>query len=269
MQIINHPEIKGESKKADRVERLPIKEKIPAIIVDHVSKTFRIPHNPRNTIKDRFISLFQKSTTENFKTLDNIDFTVNKGEFVGIIGRNGSGKSTLLKIIAGIYTPDIGTVTTKGKVVPFLELGVGFNAELTGRENVFLNGAILGMKRSFLVKKYQEIVDFAELEGFMDLQIKKYSSGMMVRLAFSIAIQTSADIFILDEVLAVGDAGFQKKSSDKIMELRANGATVLFVTHGMGDIRRLCDRAILIENHVVKQIGDPDEVADTYEAMFK
>jgi ABC-type polysaccharide/polyol phosphate transport system ATPase subunit len=180
------------------------------------------------------------------------------------LGKNGSGKSTLLKIIAGIYAPDKGEVKVHGRIVPFLELGVGFNSELTARENVYLNGTILGMTRKFITQKFQEIIEFAELQDFVDTPIKKFSSGMQVRLAFSIAIQAEADVYLLDEVLAVGDMGFQKKSLSKIKELIDRGSTVIYVSHDLGQVRKLCSRVILIKNGRKVMDGSPDNVIDEY-----
>src|SRR6185312_8467854 len=186
--------------------------------------------------------------TETQHALKDISFEVKKGEFFGIVGRNGSGKSTMLKILAGIYQPTKGGVQKSGKLVPFIELGVGFNPELSGRENVFLNGALLGFSRKEIAAMYDEIVAFAELEKFMDQKLKNYSSGMQVRLAFSIAIRAKSDILLIDEVLAVGDASFQQKCFDYFYKLKQDKRTVVFVSHDMGAVERFCDRAVLIDN---------------------
>lgn len=235
-----------------------------AIELKNISKSFAIPTERRNTLKKYFLNPFHQSPIREFTALRDLSFTVSRGEFLGIIGRNGSGKSTLLKIIADIYAPDHGKVSVSGRIIPFLELGVGFNPELTGRENVFLNGIILGMTREYITKKYNEIVQFAELERFMDTPVKNYSSGMLVRLGFSVAIQADADIYILDEILAVGDEAFQRKSISVINKFKQEGKTVLFVSHDMGAIQKYCNRAILINDSKLVMAGQPDEVIRTY-----
>lgn len=206
----------------------------------------------------------KKKTFDIQKVLDNISFDINKGEFFGITGRNGSGKSTMLKILAGIYSPTKGDVHIKGKLTPFIELGVGFNPELTGRENVFLNGALLGFSRKEMLKMYDEIVEFAELEKFMDQKLKNYSSGMQVRLAFSIAIRAQSDILLIDEVLAVGDINFQNKCIAVFEEIKRRGTTVVFVSHDMEAVRRFCDRVALIQDGKLVRIGDAQKVIDDY-----
>jgi ABC-2 type transport system ATP-binding protein len=216
-----------------------------AIKVNHVNKTFKLPHEKQQVLKD-------------------ISFEIKKGEFFGIVGRNGSGKSTLLKLLAGIYTPDSGIIQVNGKLTPFIELGVGFNPELTGRENVFLNGALLGFNRKEMLAMYDEIVEFAEIENFMDQKLKNYSSGMQVRLAFSIAIRAKSDILLIDEVLAVGDAAFQAKCFNIFAKLKDAGKTIILVTHDMSSVLRFCDRAMLINKGEVIDIGMPTEVADKY-----
>ena len=240
-----------------------------AIKVNNVSKTFKLPHDKNNTIKGSILNFYKtKRSFEKQKALVNISFEVKKGEFFGVVGRNGSGKSTLLKILAGIYPADKGTVQLNGKLIPFIELGVGFSPDLTGRENVYLNGALLGFNRKEMSVMYENIVKFAELERFMDQKLKNYSSGMQVRLAFSIAVQAKTDILLIDEVLAVGDAAFQRKCFDHFMELKKQHATVILVTHDMAAIRQYCDRAIMIEeSHIVKK-GSPDEIARSYLELF-
>lgn len=241
-----------------------------AIEVNAICKAFKLPHEKQSSIKGTLVSLVggHKNTFETQQVLKDISFNIKKGEFFGIVGRNGSGKSTLLKLLAGIYTPSSGTINVQGKLTPFIELGVGFSPELTGRENVFLNGALLGLKRSEMELLYDDIVQFAELEKFMDQKLKNYSSGMQVRLAFSIAIRAESDILILDEVLAVGDAAFQRKCYDYFMSLKKNKRTVVLVTHDMGAVRQYCDRAVMIEQGVIVKSGNPESVAQTYHKLF-
>ena len=240
-----------------------------AIRVSNLHKSFRLPTEKANGLKQALFNRLKgvKGYTEQ-KVLRGIDFEVKKGEFLGIVGRNGSGKSTLLKTMAGIYVPEKGTVAINGMLVPFIELGVGFNPDLTGRENVYLNGALLGFSNAEMDKMYDEIVDFAELRPFMDQKLKNYSSGMQVRLAFSIAIRAQGDILILDEVLAVGDAAFQQKCNDYFRSLKGE-QTVVLVTHAMTSVREFCDRAILLENGKIVEEGDPEKVAKAYENLWK
>ncbi len=219
-----------------------------AIKVTNVSKTFKLPHEKKSSVKGLFLGIFKpKATYDRQQVLDGVSFEIKKGEFFGIVGRNGSGKSTLLKLLAGIYSPDKGHIQINGKLTPFIELGVGFNPELTGRENVYLNGALLGFNRSEMDKMYNEIVEFAELEKFMDQKLKNYSSGMQVRLAFSIAIQAQSDLMLIDEVLAVGDQGFQEKCYRYFSDVKKTDKTVVFVTHDMGSVERFCDRVLLLD----------------------
>lgn len=238
------------------------------IQVSNVHKSFRLPTERASGLKQAILNWFKgvKGYTEH-QVLKGISFDVHKGEFIGIVGRNGSGKSTLLKILAQIYYPETGSVTVNGTLVPFIELGVGFNPELTGRENVYLNGALLGFSRKEMDDMYQEIVQFAELEQFMDAKLKNYSSGMQVRLAFSIAIRARGDILILDEVLAVGDAEFQQKCNDYFASLKGD-QTVILVTHDMYNVRKFCDRAILIEDGQIQAEGSPEVVAKAYENLW-
>lgn len=237
-----------------------------AIKVDGVSKVFKLPHEKQTSIKGAVIGAFRhgKRSYERQQVLDNVSFTIKKGEFFGIVGRNGSGKSTLLKLLAGIYVPNKGSVTVNGKLTPFIELGVGFNPELNGRDNVYLNGALLGFSRSEMDKLYPQIVEFAELERFMDQKLKNYSSGMQVRLAFSIAIQAKSDILLIDEVLAVGDEAFQRKCMDYFVRLKRDKQTVVFVTHDMAQVRRFCDRAIYVETGKIIADGNTAEIAELY-----
>lgn len=236
-----------------------------AISVQDVHKSFKLPHERHGSIKNALFSGFRgKKTYEKQEVLKDISFEITKGEFFGIVGRNGSGKSTLLKLLAGIYSPDKGHIQINGKLTPFIELGVGFNPELTGRENVFLNGALLGFDRSQMEAMYDEIVEFAELEKFMDQKLKNYSSGMQVRLAFSIAIRADTEILVLDEVLAVGDANFQKKCFDYFHKLKEDKKTVILVSHDMESVRKFSDRALLLENSEIVLMGSPEKVSDEY-----
>lgn len=241
-----------------------------AIKVDRVSKEFKLPHEKMTSIKSMFINFYRRNRTyEMQQALKNVSFEVKKGEFFGIVGRNGSGKSTLLKLLAGIYVPNNGSVTINGRLIPFIELGVGFNVELTGRENVFLNGALLGFSRKEMQVMYDDIVKFAELERFMDQKLKNYSSGMQVRLAFSIAIRAKGDILLIDEVLAVGDAAFQLKSLRYFKQLKKEKKTVVFVSHDMGAVENFCDRGILIEDGEIKHRGSALEIGREYLLMFE
>ena len=239
-----------------------------AIVVSHLSKSFKLPTERSWGLKQAIFNRLKgiKGYTKQ-EVLKDISFTVKKGEFLGIVGRNGSGKSTLLKILASIYVPDSGTITTYGSLVPFIELGVGFNPELTGRENIYMNGAMLGFSNVEMDQMFDDIVRFAELEPFMDQKLKNYSSGMQVRLAFSIAIRARGDILILDEILAVGDAAFQEKCNQYFASL-SKDQTVILVTHSMENVRRFCDRAILIEQGKIIKEGNPDQVADAYLKLF-
>lgn len=240
------------------------------IDVRGVSKNFALPHEKTSSIKSGFVNFFKRKqkTVETQHTLNAVSFEVKEGEFFGILGKNGSGKSTLLKILAEIYRPTSGSVSVKGKLVPFIELGVGFNPELTGRENVYLNGALLGFSRKQIDDKYNDIVKFAELEEFMDQKLKNYSSGMQVRLAFSVATRAEADILLVDEVLAVGDADFQRKCFDFFKDLKKQGKTVVFITHDMAAVREYCDRVILIKDGVIAGKGSADKMADEYLKLF-
>ena len=236
-----------------------------AVKVDHVSKYFKLPTEATNSLRTALVNRFKgiKGYKEQH-VLNDISFEVEKGDFFGILGRNGSGKLTLLKIISEIYVPEKGSVTIDGKLVSFIELGVGFNPELTGRENVYMNGAMLGFSTAEIDAMYDDIVDFAELHEFMNQKLKNYSSGMQVRLAFSVAIKAQGDILILDEVLAVGDEAFQRKCNDYFQERKKSGKTTILVTHDMGAVKKYCNKAVLIENGLVKAIGDPFDVSDQY-----
>lgn len=236
-----------------------------AISVTNISKAFKLPHEKQSSIKGMFVSMFHgKRTYERQQVLNNVSFEVKKGEFFGIVGRNGSGKSTLLKLLAEIYSPDAGSISINGKLTPFIELGVGFSPELTGRENVFLNGALLGFQREEMVSMYKDIVEFAELERFMDQKLKNYSSGMQVRLAFSIAIRADSPILLLDEVLAVGDTLFQKKCYEYFKKLRHDKKTVILVSHDTGVLQEYCTQGVLIEGGKIVSEGVIDKVISDY-----
>ncbi len=237
-----------------------------AIKVEHVSKNFVLPHEKVTSVKRAFTGMFSRDRTKEVQhVLKDISFEIKKGEFFGIVGRNGSGKSTMLKILSSIYQPTSGKVHTNGTLVPFIELGVGFNPELTGRENVYLNGAMLGFSQKEIDVMYDDIVEFAELERFMDQKLKNYSSGMQVRLAFSVAIRAESDILVLDEVLAVGDEAFQRKCDTYFKTIKGDKAkTVILVTHNMEAMKRFCNRALLIQNGEIVASGSPEDVANEY-----
>lgn len=241
-----------------------------AIEVHDVKKSFFLPSHKNDSLKSAITQMFKSKEKggSTFNALNGVSFNVEKGDFFGILGRNGSGKSTLLKIISEIYQPTKGSVRHNGKLVSFIELGVGFKPELTGRENVFLNGALLGFSNDEIEQMYDDIVGFAELEQFMDQKLKNYSSGMKVRLAFSVAIRAHADILILDEVLAVGDAAFQKKCNDYFQTLKDDGKTVVLVTHSMSAVREYCNKAVIIEGGKVIYEGDAIEAASQYANLF-
>lgn len=242
-------------------------DKEPAVVVKDLYKSFRLPHDQHSGVKQLLIGLFRRKRNKGYEiqhVLKDVSFEIKKGEFFGIVGRNGSGKSTLLKLLAGIYVPDKGLVHVNGSLTPFIELGVGFNPELTGRENIFLNGALLGFSRTEMDAMYDDIVGFAELEKFMDQKLKNYSSGMQVRLAFSIAIRAESDILLIDEVLAVGDSNFQRKCFEYFNTLKNNKKTVIFVSHDNAAVQRYCDRALLLSNGKVVDIGKPSRVLDKY-----
>ena len=245
-------------------------DKNPPIIISvkNLHKSFKLPTERSWGLKQAIFNRLKgiKGYKEQ-KVLNGISFDIHKNEFVGIVGRNGSGKSTLLKTLAKIYFPEKGELTVNGTLVPFIELGVGFNPELSGRENVYLNGALLGFSNKEMDAMYDEIVDFAELQPFMDQKLKNFSSGMQVRLAFSIAIRAKGDILLLDEVLAVGDAEFQKKCNDYFAAIKGK-QTVILVTHDMGNVERYCNRAILIEEGKVKLDGKPKEVTEAYHKLW-
>ena len=236
----------------------------PLIVADSVSKTFRVPEERTHTLKERALHPLRRTRHESFRALHDISFSVGRGEFFGIAGRNGSGKSTLLKCLAGIYGVDSGRMWLNGRLSSFIELGVGFNHDLAARDNVMLNGIMMGLSPREARSRYDQVMDFAELREFEELKLKNYSSGMHVRLAFSVAIQVDADILLIDEVLAVGDAAFAQKCFDVFNEMRDNGKTIVFVTHDMGSLNRFCHRAMLLERGEMVHIGEPHEIADRY-----
>ena len=236
----------------------------PAVLVDGLTKHFVVPQERRNTLKERVLHPIKRSGVHRFEALNDVSFSVRPGEFFGIVGRNGSGKSSLLKCLAGIYRMDSGEAYVDGRMSTFIELGVGFNPEMAARDNVVMNGIMLGLSPREARDRFERVIEFAELEEFVDLKLKNYSSGMHVRLAFSVMIQVEADILLIDEVLAVGDAAFQQKCFDAFFRMRDEGRTVLFVTHDMGAVQRFCHRALLLERGRVVCIDEPKAVADRY-----
>ncbi|XAY08033.1 ABC transporter [Paraconexibacter sp. AEG42_29] len=237
------------------------------MVIDHVSKTFRLPHVQYSTLKERVLHPFRSTTYDELHALNDVDLTIKQGEFFGIVGRNGSGKSTLLKCLAGIYKPNQGSIQLNGRLSPFIELGVGFNPDLTARDNIVINAVMMGLSRKEAAESFDKVIAFAELEEFIDLKLKNYSSGMAVRLGFATAIQVSADVLLVDEVLAVGDAAFQQKCFEEFNRLKAEGRTVVFVTHDMSAVERYCDRAMLIERGDVLKIGEPHAISRAYNEL--
>jgi lipopolysaccharide transport system ATP-binding protein len=245
------------------------KENDNAIIVEKISKGFKIPYEKKRTVFENIASIFKnRYGYEEFWALQDINITIKHGDTVGIIGQNGSGKSTLLKIIAGVLYPDIGKIKVNGNIAPFLELGVGFQPELTARENVYLYGAIMGIGKKDITKKYEEIFEFAELKKFENMRLKNFSSGMAMRLAFSTAIATDPDIFLIDEVLAVGDESFQKKCFQKFDEFKNDGKTIVLVSHGLSNIRKVCEKGILLNGGKIKSEGDIEKVINDYNKLL-
>ena len=236
----------------------------PVVVADGIRKTFHVPKEQVHTLKERALHPLRNRTEDRFTALRDVSFEAEKGEFFGIVGRNGSGKSTLLKCLAGIYPTDAGRIWIDGRLSTFIELGVGFNMDLAARDNVALNAAMLGLSRREAERRFDSVIDFAELHDFVDLKLKNYSSGMLVRLAFSVMIQVDAEILIIDEVLAVGDASFQQKCYDEFERIRKEGKTVLLVTHDMGAVQRFCTRAMLLESGRVVATGDPETVGNRY-----
>ena len=239
------------------------------IKLENVSMHFRMDKNKTTSFKEWVVThLLGKQKFEDFYALSDVSFDVKRGEIIGIIGRNGAGKSTLLKVISGIYKPTKGKVVTAGRVAPMLELGSGFDQELSGHDNIFLNGAILGFSEEFLQAKYNDIVSFSELGEFINMPIKTYSSGMMARLAFAVATVIEPEILIVDEILAVGDAAFQEKSRARMMDMMSGGTTVLFVSHSLDQIREMCDRCVWLEHGEVRMVGETEKVCAAYEQML-
>ncbi|PIR73438.1 MAG: teichoic acid ABC transporter ATP-binding protein [Candidatus Moranbacteria bacterium CG10_big_fil_rev_8_21_14_0_10_35_21] len=239
-----------------------------AIKIDQVSKTFRIPHEKINTVRGAFVNIFKQKSFEEFQALNNISIDIKKGEFLGIIGKNGSGKSTLLKILASIFSPNSGEVILDGRISPFLELGIGFNPELSGRDNVYLNATILGMTKKEIDKNFEKIIAFSGLEKFVDQKLIRYSSGMQVRLAFSVAIFANREILLMDEVLAVGDADFQKKCYDYFEKIKGQ-KTVIFVSHDLDSIKKFCDRTLVLHKGNILALEKPSLAIDTYLKILK
>ena len=238
-----------------------------ALAVRDVSKTFRLPHEQVHTLKERALHPFRRRSEEKLEALRAVSVDVRAGEFFGIVGRNGSGKTTLMKCVAGIYRPDSGEIWARGRVAPFIELGVGFNPDLTARDNVLINAVMLGLSPAQARERYDSIIEFAELERFTELKLKNYSSGMQVRLAFAVMVHVDADMLLIDEVLAVGDSAFQRKCIDALRKARSEGRTILLVTHDMNAVQRFCDRAMLIDGGELIAIGDPREVSRRYEEV--
>jgi ABC-type polysaccharide/polyol phosphate transport system ATPase subunit len=241
-----------------------VSDRLPAVVIDGVSKTFELPHERVHTLKERALHPLRRSRTDTLHALRDVSGVVQPGEFFGIVGRNGSGKSTLLKCLAGIYKADSGRIYLDGRLSAFIELGVGFSMDLPARDNVTINATMLGLSPREARRRFDAIVDFAELGEFVDLKLKNYSSGMLVRLAFAVMIQVDADILLIDEVLAVGDAAFQQKCFDEFVRIREAGKTILLVTHDMGAVKRFCDRAMLLERGGVVAAGDPETIGNRY-----
>lgn len=234
--------------------------------VNNVTVRYKIANDRVSSLKEFMIKKFKKQISEKeFLALDDVSFTVEKGDVIGVVGRNGAGKSTLLKVVSGIQKPASGNVELGGRVVPMLELGAGFDIELSGRENVYLNGAVLGYTKEFLDEKYEEILAFSELGDFIEMPVRNYSSGMVARLAFSIASMIDPEILIVDEVLSVGDENFQKKSRDRMVELMSGGSTVLFVSHNINQIKDICNKALWLRHGKVVMAGDSETVCNLYE----
>jgi ABC-type polysaccharide/polyol phosphate transport system ATPase subunit len=256
--------ILGEEREAGKAPRAAVSA---AVSVRHANKSFQLPHEQYHTLKERMLHPFRRRDFDILHAIQDVTVEIPRGEFFGIVGRNGSGKSTLLKCIAGIYGLDDGDLRINGRLSPFIELGVGFNPDLPARDNVLINAIMLGLPRAEAEERFNDIIAFAELEEFVDLKLKNYSSGMYVRLAFATAVQVDADILLIDEVLAVGDAAFQQKCFDEFTRLRESGRTLLFVTHDMGAVERYCHRAMLLERGRVVDLGEPASIARQYNQL--
>ncbi len=240
------------------------------VVVDEVSLRFKIDKNRASSLKEYFVRRLRRDlASEDFWALQKVSFAVEKGDVVGIVGHNGAGKSTLLKVISGIMKPTYGSVKVYGSIVPMLELGSGFDLELSGRENIYLNGAILGYSQKFLEEKYEKIIQFSELGDFIEAPLRTYSSGMLARLAFSVACIVEPEILIVDEILSVGDADFQEKSRARMMELMTGGTTVFFVSHSLKQIRQMCSKVVWLEHGQVQAIGKTEDVCDRYEGKHE
>lgn len=237
------------------------------ITLEGVDKIFRLPHDRKTTLRQRFVSVFQKRTYEKLYALHNINLKVNKGEFLGVIGKNGSGKSTLLKLIANVLEPSSGWVSVSEHVAPFLELGIGFQGELTVKDNIFLYSALLGMNQREIMNKFEQIMEFSGLKRFIDAKLKNLSSGMQVRLGFSITVSIDCPILLVDEVLAVGDIDFQQKCYDSFKSFKKNGRTIIFVSHDLAAIETFCDSVVLLENGQIKEQGHSAEVLASYKTV--
>src|SRR3954462_5398330 len=256
--------VRRRNRGTDATIRMATFDSVNAVVVEGVSTKSEIPHEVSHTLKERALHPFRRSRKDILQALQDVSFQVEKGEFFGVVGRNGSGKSTLLKCMAGIYRADRGTIGIAGRLSTFIELGVGFNPDLEALDNIVLNGVMLGLSPREARRRADSVIDFAGLGEFTDLKLKNYSSGMLVRLAFSVMIQVDADVLLIDEVLAVGDAAFQQKCFDEFNRIRDEGRTVLLVTHAMSAVRRFCHRALLLDRGVVRLIGEPDRVGDHY-----
>ena len=243
----------------------PAQNALETVVAENVTKTFRLPHEQVQTLKERVLHPLRGRRIDELTALKDVSFTVHEGEFFGIVGRNGSGKSTLLKCLAGIYGTDSGRILLRGRMATFIELGVGFNPDLTARDNVVINAIMLGLTPAEARARYDEVIDFAELREFEDLKLKNYSSGMYVRLAFATMIQVDADILLIDEVLAVGDVSFQQKCHEVLRDIRRRGRTILFVTHDMPTVEAQCDSALLLERGDLVECGEPNHIARMYD----
>jgi ABC-type polysaccharide/polyol phosphate transport system ATPase subunit len=238
---------------------------LPVITVENIVQRFRVIQERPDTLRELFSKFFRKEVNyHDFDAVNNVSFTVSSGEMLAIIGRNGSGKSTLLKVIAGVYRPTSGRVQVNGSIAPLLELGAGMHAELTGRENILLNGLLMGFSKRQMLEREERIINFAEIGDFIDVPVKQYSSGMYMRLAFAVATEVDPDILVIDEILAVGDLGFQRKCFERLKHFRESGKTILFVTHSMDQVLHQCDRAILLDRGRMLFHGDPREAVEIY-----